>query len=70
MTARNKTVPAGGDPEANDTDWLDAYEVSTRTPEDVRQFNEAMEEEREARIREIIRERRIARMIRRYAGGK
>jgi len=69
MTTRNGTAPAGGTPRSNDINW-DEYEAAVRTPEDVKRFDETMREEKAARIRELIRERWMAKHIRRYAGGK
>lgn len=61
---KNETPRTGETPEPGDDSWLDEYEAAVRTPEDVRRFQETMEEEKQARIREIIQERRLARLIR------
>jgi len=68
MTDGNETPDAGGSPQSGHINW-DEYESAVRTPEDVRNFDEWMEKEKAARIRELIRERWMAKHIRRCAGG-
>jgi len=63
MPAQNEPTHTGG------TKW-DEYEAAVRTPEDVRRWEETMKEEKEVRVQEIIRERRLAKFIRLAGGGK
>jgi len=62
MTDRNETPDAGGSPGANDIDW-DEYEASVRTPEDVRNFEKWMAEEKAKRVQEIRRERFLLKLL-------
>jgi len=61
MTDRNETPDAGGS--RSHINWED-YEAAVRTPEDIRNFNEWMEEEKQNRVEEIRRERFLLKLAR------
>jgi len=67
MTAKDEPVPEfGGTPHIN---WED-YEAAVRTPEDIRNFNEWWEEEKQKRVEEIRRERFLLKLARLRRGEK
>jgi hypothetical protein len=62
-------MPPGTGGEGSE-DWLSEYEGSVRTAEDVRRYQETVKEEKEARKRERIWERRLSRYLQPPKTGK